>query len=199
MASLLIGIGVEIIVTIFGVVVRTMPMPLAITFGVIGLALILYGIASLIRSKGKDSSASQIIVSGDLIQNFYYGKSLAKEEERVSSESERPIHIESHNQQGGITAYQVNIQPGDRQLSTGAAQQVKDYLNKTKFETIEVNAVMGDGEAFRFASQMKNYLSSEGFEVSGVNQVMYVEPPQGQIIEPPNDKGMIKIIVGNRR
>ena len=133
-------------------------------------------------------------------QNFYinYGESLAKRGKQVSNENERPIHVESHNQQGGITAYQVNIQPGDRQLSTGAVQQVKDYLNTTKFKTIEVNAVMGDGEAFRFASQMKNYLTQEGFEVSGVNQVIYSAPVQGQIIEPPNDEGMIKIIVGNR-
>lgn len=116
----------------------------------------------------------------------------------MSSENERSIHVESHNQQGGITAYQVNIQPGDRQLTPNVAQQMKDYLNKTKFETIEVNAVMGDGEAFRFASQVKNYLTSEGFEVSGINQVMYSAPVQGQIIEHPNDAGMIKIIIGNR-
>ncbi len=116
----------------------------------------------------------------------------------MSNENERPIHIESHNQQGGITAYQVNIQPGDRQLTPNVTQQVKEQLNKTKFETIEVNAVMGDGEAFRFASQVKNYLVSEGFEVKGVNQVLYVNPPQGQIIETPKDEGMVKIIIGSR-
>lgn len=60
-ASLLIGIGVEIIVTIFGAVVKTMPMPLVIIFGVIGLALILYGLVFLIRSKGKEPVPPQII------------------------------------------------------------------------------------------------------------------------------------------
>ena len=108
------------------------------------------------------------------------------------------IHVTSHDQRGGITAYQVNIQPGDRQLTPVRGQQVKDLLNKLKFKTIEVNAVMGDGEAFRFASQIKNYLTEEGYEVSGINQVMYTTPVQGQIIERPNDAGMVKIIIGNR-
>lgn len=215
-ASLLIGIGVEIVVTIFGVVVKTMPMPLAIICGVIGLALILYGLISLIRSKGKGSSPSQslskspraqqashaggdiIQVSGDFVQNFYIGENLAKEVRRVSNESEKPIHVESHNQQGGITAYQVNIQPGDRKLTPTHGQQVKDLLNTLKFKTIEVNAVMGDGEAFRFASQIKNYLTEEGYEVSGINQVVYTTPVQGQAIERPNDAGVVKIIIGNR-
>ncbi len=116
----------------------------------------------------------------------------------MSDESMRPIHIESHNQQGGITAYQVNIQPGDRKLSTGAAQQLKNYLKGVNFKSIEVNAVMGDGEAFRFASQIKNFLTSEGFDIKGVNQVMYLAPPQGQIIEPPNNEGLVKVIIGSR-
>ncbi len=116
----------------------------------------------------------------------------------MSNENQRPIHIESHNQQGGITAYNVTIQPGDRQLTPNVGQQVKDLLNKTKFKTIEVNAVMGDGEAFRFATQIKNYLNSEGFDVQGVNQVVYANAPQGQIIETPKDEGMVKIIIGSR-
>lgn len=116
----------------------------------------------------------------------------------MSNENQRPIHVESHDQQGGITAYQVNIQPGDRQLTPNVGQQVKDMLNKIKFKTIEVNAVMGDGEAFRFALQIRNYLVSGGFNIEGVNQVLYTNPPQGQIFEAPKDGGMVKIIIGSR-
>ncbi len=116
----------------------------------------------------------------------------------MSNENERPIHVESHNQQGGITAYQVNILPGDRQLTPNSGQRLKNYLNENTHEKIEVTAVMGDGEAFRLASQIKNYLISEGFEVKGVNQALYTTPIQGQILEPPNDAGVIKIIIGNR-
>jgi hypothetical protein len=60
MASLLIGIGVEIIVTIFGVVVKKMPMPLAIAFGVIGLGLIVYGLVSLIRGIGNKKQGQEV-------------------------------------------------------------------------------------------------------------------------------------------
>ena len=131
-------------------------------------------------------------------QVFRMGQFLLQGGVKVNDEKTLPIHIESHNQQGGITAYQVNIQPGDRQLSTGAAQQLKDYLNSVNFKSVEVNAVMGDGEAFRFASQIKNFLISEGFDANGVNQVIYSAPVQGQIVEPPNDKGLAKVIIGNR-
>lgn len=94
--------------------------------------------------------------------------------------------------------HQVNIQPGDRQLHDVAARQLEDYLMKARFKSVEVNAVTGDGEAFRLASQIKNFLTSKGFDVTGVNQVVYPTPVQGQAIEPPNDAGILKIIVGNR-
>ena len=117
----------------------------------------------------------------------------------MSDEKEQPhIHVESHDQQGGITAYQVNIQPGDRQLTNDGARQLKSYLDGVEFKVVEVNAVMGDGEAFRFASQIKNALASEDVIVQGVNQVIYSAPVQGQLVEPPNDAGVVKIIVGNR-
>ena len=57
---------------------------------------------------------------------------------------------------------------------------------------------MGDTEGFGFASQIKNYLTSEGFKVRAVNQVLYVNPPRGQIIEPANDEGVVKIIIEGR-
>jgi len=141
-----------------------------------------------------------IQVSGDLIQNFNYGGIFPKEERKVNAdEKQQPyVHVESHDQRGGITAYQVNIQPGDRQLSDDAAKQLEDYLKGVSFKSVEVNAVMGDGEAFRFASQIKNFLTSKGFDVKGVNQVVYSAPVQGQAIEPPNDAGVVKVIIGNR-
>ena len=110
----------------------------------------------------------------------------------------RDIHVTSYGQQGGITAYQVNLQPGDRRLSDKVANDLEDRLNSLDFKSVEVNAVMGDGEAFRFASQIKNFLVSKGFDVKGVNQVIYSAPVQGQTIESPNDAGIIKVIIGNR-
>ncbi|MFC2021439.1 hypothetical protein ACFLU1_06660 [Chloroflexota bacterium] len=114
-------------------------------------------------------------------------------------EDQRPIHVESHNQQGGITAYQVNLQPEDRRLTDGLTKQLKDYLGSVDYKSVDVTAVMGDGEAFRFASQIKNFLESEGYVVKGVNQAIFASPVEAQGIEPPNESGVVKIIVGNRR
>ena len=110
---------------------------------------------------------------------------------------DKKIEVTSHNQQGGITAYQVNIQPGDRQLTQSAAEQLESKLIDFEFTVIEVNAVMGDGEAFRFASQIKNFLVSKDLPIKGVNQVAYTVPVQGQKIE-QHQAGLVRIIVGNR-
>ena len=113
-------------------------------------------------------------------------------------ESRPDIHMESHHQQGGITAYDVNIQPGDRQLSDAAARQLRDYLNGVEFKSLEISVVIGDEEAFRFASQIKNLLVSESFDVNGVNHVVYSAPIQGQVIESPDAAGFVRVIIGNR-
>ncbi len=109
---------------------------------------------------------------------------------------EQEINITSYNQQGGITAYQVKIQPGDRQLTEANADRLERTLNDLEFVEIEVNAVMGDGEAFRFATQIMNFLTTKEFPVKGVNQAMYTAPVQGQKIE-QHDNGLLRIVVGN--
>ncbi len=115
-----------------------------------------------------------------------------------SDEDQPRIDVRSYNQQGGITAYQVNIQPGDRKLAAADAQQLKEYLNGIEFKSVQVEAVMGDGEAFRLASQIKNFLVSEEFSVSGVNQAIYSEPVQGQRVAPPNEAGLVRVVIGSR-
>ena len=132
-------------------------------------------------------------------QRFTISQTPARETERITDKDKEPrIHIESHNQQGGITAYNVNIAPGDRQLSQTGTDQLKGYLDSVDFKKIDITAAMGDAEAFRFASQIKNYLTSEGHEVSGVHQALSMPPMQGQKIEPPNDSGLVKIRIGSR-
>ena len=113
-------------------------------------------------------------------------------------DDDRNINITSYNQQGGITAYQVNLQPGDRNLKNNGASQIESTLASQSFESISVTAVMGDQEAFRFASQIKNFLDSKGYTVKGVNQAIYREPVQGQIIELADPDGIVNIIIGGR-
>ena len=110
----------------------------------------------------------------------------------------KTIKVTSHNQQGGITAYQVNIQPGDRVLNDQVVSQLQSKLDEQHFTDIGITAVWGDQEAFRFATQIKNYLEAEGYSVKGVNQAMYSEPIQGQQIRSAGDDGVLEIVIGGR-
>lgn len=110
----------------------------------------------------------------------------------------KQINVTSHNQQGGITAYQVNVQPGDRILDDRLAAQLRSLIDEQQFNGIRVTAVMGDQEAFGFASQIKNYLAGEGYSVDGVNQAVYSAPVKGQNINPAGDDGILNIVIGGR-
>ncbi|MFC1548306.1 hypothetical protein ACFL5M_07235, partial [Candidatus Neomarinimicrobiota bacterium] len=101
----------------------------------------------------------------------------------------------SHNQQGGITAYQVNIQPGDRVLD---GSQLQSKLDEHQFNDIRIKTAWGDQEAFRFATQTKNYLVANGYSVKNIVHAMYSKPIQGQHINPVGDDGVLEIVIGGR-
>ena len=108
------------------------------------------------------------------------------------------IQVTSYNQQGGITAYQVVLERGDRILTDPVANQLESVLSQESFNTIDLVAVWGDQEAFRFASQINNYLTDQGYNVKGVSQAAFSQPVQGQIVEKPDSSGVLKIIIGGR-
>jgi hypothetical protein len=68
-------------------------------------------------------------------------------------------------------------------------------LSKDKGKTITISSVMGDGEAFSFATQIKNYLSQLGYIVIGVDQGVYSEPIVGQVFNPEK----LEIIIGSQK
>ena len=103
--------------------------------------------------------------------------------------------VTSVNQQGGITAGQVNIAPPARQLDANGKSQLVEHLPKSK--KVTVTSVMGDGEAHQFATQIKAFLEDEGYDVEGVNQAIYTAPVQGQVIQ-PTENG-IGVIIGTRQ
>jgi hypothetical protein len=92
------------------------------------------------------------------------------------------ISITSNNQSGGITAHTVNIGSIRRQLDAASAQQLLQALPKNK--TVKVVAVMGDQEAFAFATQILAHLKANGYQVEGVDQAVYSQPVVGQFINP---------------
>lgn len=112
------------------------------------------------------------------------------------------IFVTSNNQFGGITAHTVNITPHTvniapqpRQLDAASAAQLEAALQKDK--SISVVAIMGDQEAFGFATQIVTHLKSKGYRVDGVSQVVYSAPMVGQFIKPTGSG--FEVVVGGRQ
>ena len=110
---------------------------------------------------------------------------------------DKPVfNVRSFNQQGGITAGEVNIGPQPRNLNSDLQKQLRSHLPSGK--KVTVTAVMGDGEAFQFAQQVKEFLVSQGYDVSGVDQAVYAQPVMGQNIERRSDDEY-QVIIGTRQ
>lgn len=103
----------------------------------------------------------------------------------------------SINQQGGITAGTVNISPQERKLTQGLIAQLETLLKDHKTNKIDIVAVLGDQEAYQFATQIDKYLKSQGYLTDGVSQAVFSEPVLGQNIEFGTD--VVKIIIGGRK
>ena len=112
------------------------------------------------------------------------------------SDDFKKISVISNNQSGGITAYSVNIAPQERKLDSRLMQQLDDLLSGNSGKKISVTAIMGDQEAFQFATQIQNYLVSKGHNPDGVNQAVYTQPVKGQIVE--QNENAINFIIGAR-
>ena len=93
----------------------------------------------------------------------------------------------------------MNIQPGDRVLGDRFIKNLESRLSEVQFSSISVTAVLGDQEAFRFATQIMNYLVDKGYEAGGVLQAVFNQPVGPQVIQSPDENGVLKIIIGGRR
>lgn len=110
---------------------------------------------------------------------------------------DKKYNVFSVNQMGGITAGQVNIGPQARQMDDANGQQIKQHIPTSA--KVKVTSVMGDGEAFNFATQIKQWLESNGYSnVDGVNQAIYSQPVMGQGIERKSESEF-EIIIGTRQ
>ncbi len=107
------------------------------------------------------------------------------------------VNVSSNNQSGGITANQVNFEAIPRKLNESIANQLLSNLHD-KNENISITSVMGDGEAFRYASEITTFLKGKGFNrVDGVSQAVFTKPVLGQFFD--RDSTGVKIVVGTRK
>jgi len=104
------------------------------------------------------------------------------------------ISITTNNQTGGITAHTVNIGSARRLLDAASAQQLLQALPKDK--PVRVVSVMGDQEAFAFATQILDHLMTHGYQAEGVDQAVYSQPVVGQFINPTASG--FEVVVGGK-
>lgn len=105
------------------------------------------------------------------------------------------VSVTSYNQQGGITAQEVNIGQQPRSLTFENKNFLESLSEINPSKQITIECVLGDGEAFQFANEIKSYLESLGWNVNGVDQAVYSIPVIGQTIFPD----ATKIIIGSRK
>jgi len=155
--------------------------------------------ANVIKVEGRSKVARIAvwiaIAAGVVTILGYFG---LKPKEETVSEDKKNINVTSHNQTGGITAYNVNIGPQDRKLTPQLADQLVEHIKTNKIEKVTVTSVMGDQEAFQFASVIKAFLTDQGVSVDGVNQAVYSKPMRGQIVNPGKEPNTIDIIIGGQ-
>jgi hypothetical protein len=93
----------------------------------------------------------------------------------VSMAQDKPsISISSHNQSGGITAYQVNIGRVDLTFDAGVAAEIERKLPKDR--PIRLTSV-GSQRDQAVANEYANYLEQKGYMVSHRTEVGMMAPP----------------------
>jgi len=112
------------------------------------------------------------------------------------------FNVTSNNQQGGITAGQINFGALQRVITEQDKivfkENIKKYV-KDKTKQITVLAVMGDGEAINLEMEIVAFLKSEGLNVMG-GQGMFTNNPKGLIFEiNPKNSELEQIIVGRNQ
>ena len=104
------------------------------------------------------------------------------------------FNVMSVGQQGGITAGVVNVGPQPRNIDDRVRRQLAELL-PDKSRTVTITSVLGDGEAYSFATQIKDYLASQGYGINGVNQAVFTGVVPAQAFDPD----ALKITIGSRQ
>lgn len=111
----------------------------------------------------------------------------------MSTDDKKAV-VTSYNQSGGITAHTVNLGPPARHVAGTWLQWLNDRIPTGS--KVEVEVVMGDSEAVRFAHEIEGYLQqTRGCTITTFAQSMIPGDPAGQQIT-RRDDGSYHVIVG---
>ncbi len=141
------------------------------------------------------------VVIGVIIAVLTYFGLKPKETKMDKNQNEKKtFNVASYNQQGGITAGEVNIGSLPRVFTQEVAVKLDSVLSEIKADkkkTITVICAMGDSESYNFAEQIKKYLEETGWSVRGITQAVRNKPIKGVAVYLRPD-GDVDINVGNR-
>lgn len=113
-----------------------------------------------------------------------------------NNSNDKHVIVTSHNQSGGITAYNVNIDGQPRRFNQEYAKNLRLHLPNDRSKKVLIIAQMGDKEAFQFASEIKEYLESEGWHPGGVDLFQPFDRPIGKQSVRKREDGGIDILIG---
>lgn len=85
--------------------------------------------------------------------------------------------VTSHNQQGGITAGQVNIGKPPRQLDANLKQELDKGLANHAHKEVQITTNLPCEDGPQFARQIKAYLEAKGFKVADVKTALLPMAP----------------------
>lgn len=104
--------------------------------------------------------------------------------------------MSTFNQNNNYGNNYMNFGPQPRKINLSVENQLKERIPSGS--SVDVTSVLGDGEAYNFATQIMDYLMKNGYKVDGVNQGIFSVPVKGQSIENPVKSGdSFKVIIGN--
>lgn len=104
------------------------------------------------------------------------------------------FNVTSNNQQGGITAGQVNIGIPRRHLTDNLRNQLEEFKDKK----INITTAFGDNEAITFGYEIKDYLFQNGFDVASFGQTMFANSQPKGLTAREEKNGSITLIVGSK-
>jgi len=161
-AALIIGVGVEIIVTIVGVEVKNIPVPLTIIALTVGLSLIIYGALSMIKRKKRGNMDKN---KGEYIDQT----------------------VTSYNQQGGQTAREIyNFGQQTRTFQNTDVNGLVSELSPYAGTEVIVATLGMDSEIKRFTQEIRELLRKAGWKVAPQAITLMASIGVGVILQSPD-------------